>query len=782
LYEINFEGMKKILLAVVIILLSYYKTLSGDTIGYDVLRYNLKIDLKDLDSKTIIAEAEIVLVETDKMKNNFVFWLKGLTVDSVSENNTLLSFSIANELLIIQKQGSGIDTHRIKVYYHGQPKKDSYWGGFYFSSNDGGYAYNMGVAFNDVPHSYGRVWFPCSESFTDKALFSFEIITSSDKMAVCNGLLTAVTNNSDGNKTWHWTLNEPIPCYLASVAVGNYTLVKSVHQGIEKKIDIINACLPADSVKLKNSFQHLPDCINIFERKYLPYQFERVGFVLVPFTQGAMEHATNIAFPKYAADGSLSNETLMAHEFSHHWWGNLLTCQTPEDMWINEGWARWSEWLFLEEMYGKEAYQQEYLSNHREVLQYAHIRDKKILPVSPVPSDVTYGAHVYDKGGDIVHTLRNYLGDSLFFYSIHKILENNKFGNINSSQFRDSLTKYSGKNMNSFFNNWVFEKGFPCFRAEIRNYSTNTEVKVYQFLRFTDRKYTEVPLEITFYGDNMEKAVRNIVLNEMEETFDFKLPFVPQFAVINENMKLAEAKSPAKIIVKTTGSFDMSDALLTLYVNDIQDSALVYAEHLWVAPVSWPTAVSGIRFSDYRYWSFNGIFPQHFDAYARIKYNGKEGSMTGDNYLDHTLNIINEDSLVVLYRENISAPWNIYPDYKIITGSKTDKVGMIEIYHLKKGDYCLGVRDYQQSIKKSGQARPVEIIPYWKNDEITFSVSNELPFERLICYDTFGKVMKDIQIQPNELVKLNTSELSSGCYFFKFIAGNEVITLKSIKP
>ncbi len=164
-----------------------------------------------------------------------------------------------------------------------------------------------------------------------------------------------------------------------------------------------------------------------------------------------MEHATNIAYPSFAVDGTLVFEDLMAHEFGHHWWGDLVTCETADDMWLNEGWASYSENLFMEAVYGREAYLDAVIFNQIEVMQYAHIQDGAHYPVSGVPFDVTYGRHVYNKGADVAHTLRGYMGDEAFFRCIREYLDAFAFQTANSEQFRDFLGECSGFDLDDFF-------------------------------------------------------------------------------------------------------------------------------------------------------------------------------------------------------------------------------------------------------------------------------------------------------------------------------------------
>ena len=183
----------------------------------------------------------------------------------------------------------------------------------------------------------------------------------------------------------------------------------------------------------------------------------------VPFNGGAMEHACNISYPLFAIDGTLDREDLMAHELAHHWWGNNITCKTQEDMWINEGWASYSEKLFNEYVYGKARYRQKVEETHRNVLQFAHITDGSVLPVSGVDHGNTYGRHVYRKGADIAHTLRFYMGDTAFFKAIKSIMSTNNFGNMDSKELMDSFQTFTPTDLSHFYKGLGDRERVPAF-------------------------------------------------------------------------------------------------------------------------------------------------------------------------------------------------------------------------------------------------------------------------------------------------------------------------------
>jgi aminopeptidase N len=219
-------------------------------------------------------------------------------------NDTLLTVSLGLLLTVA-------DTSEVTVYYHGIPKQDaSGWGGFYFQGN---YAYNLGVGFDANPHNYGRVWFPCFDNFVERSTFEFNMITAGGKKAHCNGALISENVISGDTIVRKWVMNDEIPSYLVCVAIADYATVYQSHNGLLGTIPIELVARPSDTTNLKNSFLHLPDAIDIYETGYGPYRWNKIGFSLVPFNSGAMEHATNIAYPLSAANGTLSNETLMAH-------------------------------------------------------------------------------------------------------------------------------------------------------------------------------------------------------------------------------------------------------------------------------------------------------------------------------------------------------------------------------------------------------------------------------------------------------------------------------------
>lgn len=732
----------------------------------DILDYDIKLNITNLASKYINGSCKVTFIS--KLDNcSFIdLDLLSLTVDSVMQGNQQVLFNYSNEVLLrvyFPEMLNIGDTAAIVVYYHGNPATDiSGWGGFYFTND---YAYNLGVGFEANPHCYGRVWFPCFDNFVERSTYHFEITTQGSKMALCNGELTGSTDNSDGTKTWHWLMQDNIPSYLASVAVGSYAPVHFNYDGIESAIPVQLGAVATDTIKLKNSFVHLQDALSLFENAFGPFRWNKVGYALVPFSSGAMEHATNVAYPIFMADGTLNWESFYVHELSHNWFGNLVTCRTEQDMWMNEGWATFCERLFLEHVYGKENYDAAVAANHSEVVHFAHTPagDGSYLPVSGIPHDYTYGVTVYDKGSDVIHTLRSYLGDSLFFHCITNFLSTFSFSDAASEDLRDFLTDCSGIDLYHFFDDWIFNPGFPQFSIDsVGVVPMGNEFGVNVFIRqkldHAPHFYQNVPLEITFMDKTWNSVVETTMLNGECSIYSTTLPFAPAYAGLDLAEKISDAITAGSETVKTTGVYNIPNSGVTLNVNSLPDSAFIRAEHNYVPPDPFMVPVNGLHISDYHYWKIDGLIPDGFDATATFHYDGSNSFSTG--YLDNNLITNSEDSLVLLYRPSPKYDWSILTDLsQNFTGSHNDKRGYFTVNHLTKGEYAFAIYDYDKIDSATGignnpcqllsapaitsgvDEEQLLIYPNPSSENVTVSVVANTRNELLEIYDLYGRLM-----------------------------------------
>jgi aminopeptidase N len=747
----------------------------SDTV--DILNYEINLDFTDFATQVI--SGNCVVSYTPKMNgiNVVNFDLLKLNIDSITSQNSLLTYTYNDTLLSVNLPtiANILDTNSITFYYNGSPQQDaSGWGGFYFDAN---YAYNLGVGFDASPHNYGRVWFPCFDNFVERSTFQFNIITDNGRNAHCNGYLDTTYTIIGDTIMNSWKMDETIPTYLACVAVADYETVHQLFNGINNTIPVELVGRVNDTTNMKNSFINLEGALGAYENSYGPYMWNKIGYSLVPFSSGAMEHATNIAYPQATANGNKTYETLMAHEFSHHWWGDLVTCETAEDMWINEGMAVYSEHLFLEKIYDYETSLAEIKDNNKNVIQFTHLREGGFRAISGIPHQYTYGEHVYQKGGLVAHNMRAYMGDSLFFVGLKSITNNYQYKNINSSQFRDELTNATGVNMTNFFNDWVFAPGFSHFSIDSTQTTPNGStfditLFVQQKLRGATNFHNGTPLIVSFYDANRNKYMDKIVASGQYSNTTINIPFIPTAIIINENNKLNQARTDDQLIITNTNTIPVPKMAMVanITVTNISDTALLQIEHNWVAPDSIKNNTNNFRISSSRYWSFRGVLPSTFIASARLNYDGR--SATG--FLDLDLVPVDGDSIVLLYRKNASEDWTEYP-YYTKTVYNNIAFGFVVIDSLKLGEYTFAIGETAVGIKENTNENKVEfkMYPNPTKDYLWIeNISNNNQHQAKV-YDLTGKIVFNGLIKSK--TKINTNGWKAGSYILTISDNNNLI-------
>jgi hypothetical protein len=758
----------------------------SDTI--DVLNYNVHLDITDYGNQKIAGSCEIQFVS---LKNNVTVLdldLLQMMVDSVTSQGQLLSSTYNDTLLSVTLPlALNIeDTSSVVVYYNGSPQGDpSGWGGWYFQ---GSYSYNLGVGFDANPHNYGRVWHPCFDNFVERATYDFSILTNAGKTSYANGYIVNDQVVGIDSLVRTWRMDSPIPTYLACIAVGNYTHVYQdyVSSVTANTTPVFLISEPADTNNFKASFTNLHGAIEAFEEGYGPYLWDKVGFHLVPFNSGAMEHATSIAYPRSTANGALTYETLMAHELAHHWWGNLVTCRTAEDMWINEGMASYSERLFLEYLYGYDAYINDIKLNHKDVLHHAHISDDGYFALSGVPHQITYGDHSYNKGADVAHALRGYLGDSLFFMGLKSFLAANVYQDVDATDFMDHLNTINGIDVTDFFNDWIFNPGFPHFSIDSTMVSGSggiytVDVFVKQKLKSAPNFYSNVPLEITFMDDDWQEYTASFMMSGQSDNFQFTVPFSPVTSYLNGADKISQAVTGENVEIIGPGIKDKSYPMFKVTTTAVADSAFLRLEHHWVSPDPFKDNLKGYRYSlsQERYWRVVGLSNIGFEGSGRIFLNGTTSS---SGNLDNNLVAepgFTEDSLRVFYRVNTAADWEVVSGYSINTlGSATNGNAYINIDVLLPGEYTFGWEYGYVGIEEEIVGQVFNIYPNPAQEIVNIDLSDYNSGERTIgIYDMKGKLLKH-KISVATQIFLDISDLSNGQYLISVLNAGKFIGSK----
>jgi hypothetical protein len=743
----------------------------------DILHQRITLDLTL--GNTIAGSCEITAAPRSPGLTTIPLHLLALEVDSISSQNGLLAFDHTAEDLVID-WGSEIDlsdTVSFTVHYQGTPATDaSGFGGMYLTSQ---YLYNLGVAFTSIPHSYGRAWFPCVDNFTERNTYEFIVRTDAGRNAWCNGEL--LSEQVDGTTLIrHWSMDRTIPAYLASVSAATYTTLRDTFPSISgDQVPVVLAAVPGDTTALRNSFANLPTSFSCFENWFGPYRWNKVGYVLTPL--GAMEHATSIHYPRSIVNGNLQYEDVMAHELGHEWFGNVVTCDRAEEMYINEGFAEYLSYLFLECTYGPERYKSTLRANHRKMVHRAHLIDQGWWALADVPQQWTYGEHSYNKAAGVIHSMRHYLGDENFRSGLSSFIDAYAFQPVNSIQLRDHLSQTTGVDMSDFFTDWIFQPGWAAF--EVDSFSTTqdgavftTTVHVQQKMRGPALPYNNVPMTVSFMNNEggLWQAPAPFMLGGNSTEFIVAAPFAPAAVLLNADERMSLGITYDRDTLTQTGSISYTSTDIRLTVNSLPGPMPIHIEEYWVAAD--PQAEENFAFvvSPDRWWRITGAIPEEASISGRIQYDGRTtqaGSLDLELMQDAAGIAFREDSLVLLYRPDQHSMWSPHPDFTVnIVGNATDKMGRIDFNGVRVGEYTLGWRK-----SAVGLADAIEkdhawtILPNPTSDRLDVQWKGNDPVNgTLQLWDQRGRLALEAPVRA-ALTTLDVSTLPMGTYVLRHI-------------
>jgi hypothetical protein len=777
--------MKRTLLAVLFLLFLCAKSNANNADTVHVSHYSISIDTINMTAHTLRASAELTVHAKVNGLTNLRLNLLALLADSVISQSSSLSFTDNDTILNISLPATMNvgDSIVLRVYYHGTPVTDpGGFGGFYFS---GTYAYNIGVALNTQPHNFGKVWFPCVDEFTDRATYDFHINTPPGYKAFCNGTLQDSTVNGNGTLTWNWQINQTIPTYLACVATAPFYTMRRTYQGIPVQFAIMSA----DSNKTITYFQHFDSVLVNYIRNYGAYPFDKIGYSMVPFNAGGMEHATSIHIGTAFVTSTLTYEYIAYHELSHMWFGDKVTCDKAEEMWLNEGFAAYNENAYKAYIpsAGPAVYDSLIHALHKKVVQYVHIQDAGYYAVNNVPQAYTYAHTVYDKGAVVVSKLRRFMGDSLFHAGIRAYLNNRAWTSVNSFDLRDELQNATGINMTDYFNTIVATPGFP--QVSVDSFVTtpnggNYDVTVYTRQRQKGNSITfTLPVDFTFSDLSHDSTVQ-FTVNATSNSFTVTLPYSPTWVSADRYGKLCSATLAYERTITNNGTYTYPDVNASIQVIDSGSApSLIRIEHNYVKPDDFISNPGGVRISDYRYYKVDGSFSNGLHANATFNYDGNTGAANG--YLDNALiaGSATEDSLLIYYRPGPGYNWQLVNGYSInFQVSHIDKRGLITVDTLKRGEYVLGVRDYTVNIPNLeyvGNNLKVAPNPSDRVVHIAFLLNGYKG--RIEVANAQGKQVYSTEVfSHQEMIDWDSYKVSSGIYFIRLIDNGKVTGLRKV--
>lgn len=421
---------------------------------------------------------------------------------------------------------------------------------------DGAFFVSDGMLFTNNAPQGARKWIPCFDHPSDKALFELKVKTPSDVLLGSNGLLADSVKNAD-TIYYNWKTEYPLSTYLIVISSKkNYQLNEIYWKSLSgKNIPVRFYWNEGENTSALTHIKNItPDMMKYFSELLCDYPFEKNGYATLNelFIFGGMENQTLISLCPNCWD-----ENLIAHEFSHQWFGNLITLKTWSDVWLNEGFATFAEGIWIEHKYGEKAYK-DYMKIQAERFFQANnkfpIFNREWRNKIPDTNTLYNGAIIYAKAAAVLDMLRYILGDSVFFAAL-KSYTNDKslqYGNISTEEFISKFITYIGKDIGWFFNQWLSGIYYPIYK----NYYSITQESSEYFvdLVFTQENkeniYYKMPFEIQILFED-GTLVKEVVFNTMN----------------NQNFQFIYEKKPLKIY------FDPDDKVLLkeLYVEELEN-------------------------------------------------------------------------------------------------------------------------------------------------------------------------------------------------------------------
>ena len=750
---------------------------------FDITHYAIHLENVDYSLQKIRGFCDISFSPKMEGQQSIHFDLLDLPVDSVLIGDEPLNYTYDSLMVHIYFSGelSMEDTTTLRIYYGGHPTIDpSGFGGFDFQD---GYAYNLGIGLASIPHNYGRGWFPCFDNFVERATFEFFVTTNTTQIAYCVGTHLGTDQIAPGRQRFHYAMNQPITSYHAAVAVADYAISRSEHQGMEKDIPIELVSKPQDTTKFKNSFVFLPEAIEALEKWYGPYQWDRVGYVIT--TRGAMEHPTCIAYPASLGlnENPYNNLDIMSHELAHHWFGNVTTLTTAYDMWIKEGSSEYGYHLFSKEFLGDEEFYDLIADNQFDVIENAHRADDGFRALSGMPFEYTYGTTTYQKGAAVMHNLNSYLGDSLFRVGMQGVLSDFAFSHCDAADFEASVTASTGKDVSDFFKDWIYAPGFSAF--EIDSVEITPDGSQYSVDLFIEQKlyhapdyHTRVPMEITFFDNHWQKHVVPVELDGPISAVRVTLDFEPVFQFLNDDSFLNNGQLSYDQILDSSDKYAFKRCKLDIDVQGLTDSILLFVEHVYGAPDPVRRTDLDIDLSDTHYWIVDGVQTDPGTRMTtRFYYEGNH-----EDYLDFDLTGETEEDIILLYRRNSGEDWVEYPYTFKNSFIPTDGKGFFRVDSLLFGQYCFGNGDYFAvgTNDLAQHADAFRISPNPAKDQVRIQLREFEPGIRLLMYNNLGQLVK-LEHPESMEHQMYVGDLQAGSYIVQLICpGKDFIQTKKL--
>ena len=422
------------------------------------------------------------------------------------------------------------------------------------------------------------VWFPTIDKPNQKTTQEIYMTVPDKFVTLSNGIMKSSVKEANGLRTDHWVMDKKHAPYLFFMGVGDFAVIKDQWRNVAVDYYVEKEYEPY----AKQIFGNTPEMLEFFS-KQLKYDYPWQKYAQLvgrDFVSGAMENTTAVIHAENAHQkaGQLIDENhweeTIAHELYHHWFGDLVTTENWSNLTVNESFANYSQYLWNEYKYGKDAADFGLWESLRGYFNDPENISKDLVRFDYHKREDMFDGVSYNKGGGILHMLRNYLGDDAFFNGLSDYLKSNEYGTGEAHQLRLSLEKVSGKDLNWFFNQWFFGSSHP--KLEVKYSLEPMKKEVVVNINQTGNQYFEFPLAIDIYEGTKSKRHQVWVEAKGRNSFSFQYHQKPNLVNVDaDGILLAEindTKNAEEYLHQYLYSKDLKSRLLAIqYAKENQN-------------------------------------------------------------------------------------------------------------------------------------------------------------------------------------------------------------------
>ena len=395
-------------------------------------------------------------------------------------------------------------------------------------------------------------WFPTVDKPNERCTQEMYITVENNYKTLSNGILVSSKNNTDGTRTDYWKNDMPHAPYLFMMAVGEFAIVKDKW----RNKDVSYYVEPAFEQYARDIYPYTTEMLEFFSTKLnYAYPWPKYDQIIVrDYVSGAMENTGAVIFGDFMQknkrellDNEMVNEKVVAHEMFHHWFGDLVTTENWANLTMNEGFANYSEYLWLEHKHGKEV-----ADAHLQVEQQGYIYSATdgghpLIHYGYGSREDMFDAHSYNKGGCVLHMLRNYVGDDAFFTALNTYLKRHQFTDVEAHELRLAFEDVTGQDLSWFFNQWYFGTGHPSLEIAY-NWNDSTKMTEVTMMQQQSAENNvayifDLPMAVDIYDANGKARREQIRMTKRKQVFSFKSERKPLVVNIDANKTLLCVKN-----------------------------------------------------------------------------------------------------------------------------------------------------------------------------------------------------------------------------------------------